>query len=67
MIVKNIIKMLLIFSLPFMLSCSKKANAPCVKELDCDDCTCLFEKLQQNLHDPQTAQKIQECYNKACK
>ncbi len=50
-----------------IMQCSKKTADPCLKEWECEDCTCLFEKLQQNLHDPQTAQKIQECYNKVCK
>jgi len=55
------------FILFFLLHCGKKTNDPCIAEWDCMDCTCLFEKLQQNLHDPQTAKKIQECYDKACK
>ena len=56
-----------LFLLIFIMQCAKKSADPCIAEWQCTDCNCLFDKLQQNLHDPETAKKIQECYDKVCK
>jgi hypothetical protein len=59
-------RIVLYFLLIFLLGCSGKKN-PCMEEWDCRDCNCMFDKIQQNLHDAQKLQRIQECYDKACK
>lgn len=56
-----------IFLLLLCIQCAKKSSDPCMAEWYCKDCNCLFDKLQQNLNDPETAKKIQECYDRVCK
>lgn len=58
---------ILLLATVISFSCSKKKADPCLIDYKCADCTCLFEKLQQNLNNAEKAMKIQECYDKVCK
>ena len=40
---------------------------PCLAEHGVRNCTELFEKQQQNLHDPDRSIRLQECYDRACR
>jgi hypothetical protein len=64
---KYVLQLLPILAFVLLLHCARKPADPCLAAWECKDCTCLFDKLQQHLHDPIKAQQIQECYDKACK
>ncbi|MBD3315946.1 MAG: hypothetical protein GF344_09180 [Chitinivibrionales bacterium] len=43
------------------------AKDPCLQEWGCKDCNCLFDKYQASQSDLAKMEKIQECYDRACK
>ncbi len=59
--------LLFVTLLTILTGCSKKKETPCMKELDCTSCDCIFEKMQQNLNNPELLAKLRKCYaNSKC-
>lgn len=47
--------------------CSQAAKEPCVKNLNCDDCNCIFDELQKNTGDRARMDSLRACYEKCNK
>lgn len=60
-------KAIMFVSFLFLVSCGKKEQAPCVKELDCADCHCIFDEMQKSAGNQARYDSLKTCYEKACK
>lgn len=60
-------KTIMLLGFLLLLSCSKGKNAPCVKELDCIDCDCIFDEMQKSVGNQARYDSLKACHEKACK
>lgn len=59
-------KMILIAAVVLMVSCKKETRDPCMQKANVQNCTELFEEIQNNLHDPVKLKELRDCYDQGC-